>query len=131
MRRMKRSLGYAVVGMTHAFEREKNLRMFLYGLIVVIALGFVVRLLAWEWLTIIIAGGIFVIAELLNTAIERFVDVVDHQRRSEGSSGFHANLKAAKDVAAAASLAALIVNIVVICIVFWPYADMTVRSLIR
>ena len=130
MRRMKRSLGYAVAGMTHAFEREKNLRMFLYGLIVVVALGFYVRLIGWEWLTLILAGGAFVIAELLNTAIERFVDVVDHQRRSD-SGGFHANLKAAKDVAAAASLAALIVNIAVICIVFWPYALMGVKALMK
>lgn len=127
---MKRSLGFAVAGVTHAFERERNLRMFLYGLIVVIALGIWLRLLAWEWLALLIAGSAFVIAELLNTAIERFVDVVDHTRRSEGG-GFHANLKAAKDVAAGASLVALMLNIAVICIVFWPYANMTVRALIK
>ncbi|HVW66906.1 MAG TPA: diacylglycerol kinase family protein [Candidatus Peribacteraceae bacterium] len=125
-RSMKRSFGFALSGLVHAFKRERNIRLFLYGYIVVIGVGAYLRLLTWEWLTIIIAGGLFLCTELLNTAIERFVDVVDHNRKMDGGTGYHANLKAAKDVAASASLVALSVNILVIVIVFWPYAAMQI-----
>ncbi|UPA22297.1 diacylglycerol kinase [Candidatus Peribacteria bacterium] len=131
MRRMKRSLGFALVGLRHAFEREKNLRMFLWVYIVVIGLGVYLHLLLWEWLAVVMAGGMFMATELLNTAIERFVDVIDHNRKIEGNEGYHHNLKAAKDVAAAASLIALLTNIIVIGIVFYPYVDMTIRAMIK
>lgn len=128
---MKRSLGFALTGLRHAFEREKNLRAFLWVYILVIALGVYLHLLLWEWIAVVMAGGLFVATELLNTAVERFVDVIDHNRKIEGSQGYHHNLKAAKDVAAAASLMALLVNIIVICIVLYPYADIAVRAMIR
>lgn len=131
MRRMKRSLGFAIAGLVHAFEREKNLQLFFYGYIVVLACGVYVHLLEWEWLAIVIAGGLFLATELLNTAIERFVDVIDHNRKLDGEHGFHANLKAAKDVAAAASLISLTVNVIVICVVFYPYADMGIRAMMQ
>ncbi len=131
MRRMKRSLGFALSGLRHAFEREKNLRMFLWVYIVVVGLGVYLHLLLWEWIAVVMAGGMFVAVELLNTAVERFVDVIDHNRKIEGSTGYHHNLKAAKDVAAASSLIMLLVNIIVICIVFYPYVDMTVRAMIK
>ena len=126
MRRMKRSFGFALSGLVHAFKREPNIRLFLLGYIIVLAAGAYLRLLHWEWLTIILAGGLFLCTELLNTAIERFVDVVDHNRRLNGGTGIHASLKAAKDVAASASLVALSVNVLVIAIVFWPYVAMQV-----
>lgn len=128
---MKRSLGFALVGLRHAFEREKNLRMFLWVYIVVIGLGVYLHLLLWEWLAVVMAGGMFMATELLNTAIERFVDVIDHNRKIEGNEGYHHNLKAAKDVAAAASLIALLTNIIVIGIVFYPYVDMTIRAMMK
>ncbi len=128
---MKRSLGFAIAGIIHAFEREKNLRAFLLGYIVVLGFATYFRLLTWEWMAIVIVGGVFLATELLNTAIERFVDVVDHNRKIEGSSGYHANLKAAKDVAAAASLVSLLINIIVIIMVFYPYVDITIRAMIK
>jgi diacylglycerol kinase len=128
---MKRSMGFAVAGLVHAFKREPNLRMFSYGYIVVIGVGLYFHLLAWEWLAVIIAGCAFLATELLNTAIERFVDVVDHNRKMDGGTGYHANLKASKDVAASASLIMLIVNVLVICIVLYPYVAMRVTVLMR
>jgi undecaprenol kinase len=128
MRRMKRSLGFALAGLAHAFERERNLRMFLWGYIVVIGLGFYLQLLTWEWLALIITGFAFFAVELLNTAIERLTDVIDQNRKIEGGPVYHAGLKAAKDVGAGASLAALVMNVLVICIVFWPYVAIMVKA---
>ena len=131
MRRMKRSLGFAIEGIIHAFKRERNLRTFLYGYIVVLGCGAYLRLLTWEWLAIVLCGGIFLSTELLNTALERLTDVIDQNRKIEGGTAYHAGLKAAKDVAAAASLVSLIMTVVVICIVFVPYIDLNVRVMMQ
>lgn len=131
MRKMKRSLGFAIAGLIHAFERERNLRLFLYGYIVVIACSVYVRLLTWEWLAIITTGFLFFAIELLNTSLERLTDVIDENRNIEGGRAYHAGLKAAKDVSAGASLVALLMNIIVICMVFWPYAFMSVKAFMQ
>lgn len=131
MRRMKRSLGFALTGLAHAFEHERNLRLFLWGYIIVLGLGGWLHLLTWEWLALVMSGFVFFAVELLNTALERLTDVIDQNRKIEGGPVYHAGLKAAKDVGAAASLSALIMNVTVIVIVFYPYATMTVKAMIQ
>lgn len=124
MRRIKRSFGYAVSGLKHAFKVERNLRLFLPTFLLVLVLGGITRLLVWEWLALIISGGAFLATELLNTAIERLADVLDHERKLQGR-GFHAGMKACKDVAAGASLVMFFALIIVIVMVFWPYIMMS------
>ena len=129
MQKMKRSLGFAIEGMFHAFEYERNLRFFFCGYVVVLCLGAFVRLLTWEWLAIIIAGGVFFCVELLNTSLERLTDVIDENRKIAGGAVFHMGLKQAKDVAAGASLVCLVMNVIVIVLVFWPYFIMRMGAL--
>lgn len=128
MRKMKRSLGYAITGLNHAFTHERNLRSFLWGYILILAAGAYLHLLTWEWLAIVLCGGIFLAVELLNTALERLTDVIDQNRKIEGGATYHAGLKATKDVAAAASLVSLIMTIVVVCIVFVPYISLEIKA---
>jgi len=123
MRRMRKSFGFALEGLTHAVKMERNLQLFLpvYGLLLV--LGGMVRLITWEWLALILAGGMFLSVELLNTAIERLTDVLDDEKKITGRTHYFKMLKAAKDVGAAASLISLIAVIAIVCIVFGPYVN--------
>lgn len=123
MRRIRKSFGFAVEGLTHAVEMERNLQLFIPVYILVLVLGGMVQLITWEWLALIITGGLFLSIELLNTAIERLADVLDEERKLSGRRGFHAKMKATKDVAAAASLMSLIAVIATVCIVFAPYVN--------
>lgn len=123
MRRIRKSFGFAVEGFRHAVAMERSLQLFLPVYVLVLILGAMVRLLAWEWLALILAGGTFLSVELLNTAIERLADVLDEERQLAGRRGFHAKMKATKDVAAAASLMSLIGMIAVVCVVFGPYVN--------
>ncbi len=123
MKRIRRSFGYALEGFTHAVKIERSLQMFIPIYILVLALGGLADLLMWEWLTLVLAGGFFLSVELLNTALERLADVLDEERKLAGRRGFHAKMKATKDVAAAASLISLIVVIAAVCIVFAPYVN--------
>ncbi len=123
MPRTFRSFLHALHGLLHAYAKERNLQVFtvVYALILIGA-GFI-GLLTWEWLALILAGGLFLCVELLNTAIERLADVLDHERKLLGRSEYHAGMKWTKDVAASASLMSLVVVIVVIVMVFWPYGE--------
>lgn len=126
MRRIRKSFGFALAGLQHAVAMERNLQLFLPVYALVLILGWMVRLLTWEWLALIIAGGMFLSVELLNTALERLTDVLDDQRKTIGRTHYFRTLKAAKDVGAAASLVSLIAMIAVVCIVFAPYVNMYV-----
>lgn len=126
MKRVRKSFGYAVDGLMHAFAIERNLQLFAPIYALVLVLGAAVRLLTWEWLILILAGACFMAVELLNTALERLTDVLDDQKKILGGHRYHASMKAAKDVAAAASLIMLLALVAVVITVFWPYADLYV-----
>lgn len=122
MKRALKSLNHALSGFSHALQRERNLQLFLMGYIVVIILGAFLHLKPDEWLAIILSGGLFMAMELLNTALERFVDVFDEYRKIiKPSDTHHLGLKLTKDVASAASLVSLIVVVCVVLIVFVPH----------
>lgn len=126
MRRIRRSFGFALEGLTHALSTELNLQLFLPVYILVLILGAMVRLITWEWLALILGGGMFLSVELLNTSIERLTDVLDDEKKVVGRNHYHTMLKAAKDVGAAASLISLIAMIAMVCIIFWPYVNIYV-----
>lgn len=102
------------------------MQLFIPVYALVLVLGGMVRLITWEWLALILAGGLFLSTELLNTAIERLVDVLDDERKVVGRNHYFKMLKATKDVGAAASLMSLITVIATICIVFAPYVNIYV-----
>lgn len=121
MKRIGKSFGYSIEGLVHAIGMEKNLQIFIPVYIIVLLIGIPARLLTWEWLSLIMSGTTFLSIELLNTALERLTDVLDDQKKITGRNHYHAMLKAAKDVGAAASLISLIGVVAVVAVVFWPY----------
>ncbi len=127
MPRTFHSFLHALHGLLHAYARERNLQVFtaVYALILIGA-GFI-GLLTWEWLALILAGGLFLAVELLNTAIERLTDVLDHERKLLGREEYHAGMQWTKDVAASASLVSLMVVIAVLAVVFFPYVEIWLR----
>lgn len=120
MKRSYTSLRHALSGLRHAIDRERNLRLFLYGYVVVMGVGMVRGLKEYEWLSIIVCGGLFLATELINTAIERLVDAFDaHRHKTDPhAERMHTGLKCTKDIASAASLVALVTNVVIILAVF-------------
>lgn len=121
MGRIITSFGHAVEGLRHAFRHERNLRLFTVGYALLLLLSTFLPLAAWEWTALILAGGLFFSVELLNTALERLTDAVDHARRSQGDSSLHAGLKATKDVAAASAFVSLCAAAAVIALVLIPH----------
>jgi diacylglycerol kinase len=74
--------------------------------------GFIFKLNLVEWGLVIFAIGLVLVSELMNTAIESFVDVISPEYSEK--AGF------IKDVAAGAVLIAAIISVIIGIIIFLP-----------
>lgn len=95
-KRLINSFKYAIEGIISSFRTERNMKIHVLAMIIVIILSFVLKLDKMEWCFIIIAIISVISAELFNTAIETVVDMVSPERNSKA--------KLAKDIAAGAVL---------------------------
>ncbi|HUH33526.1 MAG TPA: diacylglycerol kinase family protein [Daejeonella sp.] len=96
MRKFLLSFTYAWKGLSYAFRTQLNFKVHSFAALLALLLGYRFDISIEEWLWIILAIGIVLIAELFNTALEVLVDLV--------SPGYHAKAGIVKDVSAAAVL---------------------------
>jgi diacylglycerol kinase (ATP) len=103
--RLIHSLFHAIVGLIHAFHRQRNLKIMLVATVLVIVAGIFLKISTIEMFIVVYAIFCVIITELINTSIELVVDLVTKEKR----------LKAmlAKDVAASATLIAVLQSIVI------------------
>ena len=71
-----KSIGFAMRGLFAAVKGERNFRIQLCAFAAVVALGFLLRLTALEWVAVLVCSAMVLGAELFNTAIETVVDLV-------------------------------------------------------
>jgi diacylglycerol kinase len=69
------SMSFAIKGLKIALE-EKHVRLDLFIAVVVSAAGFYFQITTTEWLICLLLFGLVIGLEVMNTAIERFVDMV-------------------------------------------------------
>ena len=107
------SLSFAFAGILHALRTERNMRIHFISSIIVGAISFYFSITKMEWIFILFTiGGMFAL-ELMNSAIERAVDLV--------TLDYHPLAKQAKDFAAGAVLIYAMLAIIVGMIIFLPY----------
>jgi len=103
---------YAVRGFSILIFSEHSF-MFHGGVsILLIALGFYNNLSITEWGLQIIAIGLVMVAEALNTAIEKIADHIEPNR--------HKAIEVIKDVGAGAVLVGLMVEIAIVALIYVP-----------
>jgi len=112
MRRLIKSFGYAVSGLTYAIKTQANFRIHLVAVVIVTLAGCYFHLALNEWLAIIFVIGLVLVTELINTSIEVLVDLV--------SPDFNDKAGKVKDIAAAAVLLAAFIAVVTGAIIFIP-----------
>jgi len=112
MRRLIKSFGYALAGIGYTVKTQMNFKIHLTAILAVLLTGWYVQLNPAEWLWIILAIGLVLVAELLNTAIEVLVDLV--------SPEFNTQAGKVKDIAAGAVLVAAIISVCIGAIIFIP-----------
>lgn len=107
------SFSFAISGILTAIQKERNMRFHLISSLIVLGLSFYFSISKIEWLFILFTiGGMFAL-ELMNTAIERVVDLV--------TAEYHPLAKQAKDIAAGAVLVYAILAVIVGIIIYLPY----------
>lgn len=107
-----KSLGYAISGIIQCIQKERNIKIHLVFMFLVIICGFLFRLSITEWLVCILLFGLVISLELVNTAIEAVVDLCTQE--------YHPLAKIAKDTAAGAVLISAIASVVIGLIIFVP-----------
>lgn len=112
MRRLFKSFGYALAGIGHTTKTQLNFKIHLLAIVLVAVFGYLFKLSLNEWLWIVLAIGLVLVTELLNTALELLVDLV--------SPGFNELAGKVKDVAAGAVLVAACIAVVIGGLIFIP-----------
>ncbi|TYR82370.1 diacylglycerol kinase family protein [Priestia megaterium] len=113
LKKVVRSFGYAFEGLIQVIKTETNMQIHVCASIVVLALGAWCQLSAMEWIIVLLLiAGMFSL-ELINTAIEKAVDLI--------TKTHHPLAKHAKDAAAAAVLIYACFAVVIGIIIFGKY----------
>lgn len=111
-RRLISSFKYAFQGLGHAVKNEKNLQIHLIAAVLAVVAGIVLKINKIEWLFVAFSIlGIWAL-ELMNTAIERAVDLI--------TDDYKPLAKQAKDLAAAAVLVFAFFTVIVGAVIFLP-----------
>lgn len=111
-KKLVNSFKYAFQGFFAAFKTERNMKIHMFIMIAVILVGFWLKISTIEWIICIMLFGAVIGAELINTAIEKTVDIVMPYRNKDA--------KLAKDLSAAGVLVVAISSAIVGFIIFIP-----------
>lgn len=106
------SFKYAIQGILSSFKTERNMRIHIFIMILVIIAGVILKINKYEWIACILCFAIVISGELFNTAIETVVDMVMPYKNDKA--------KIAKDIAAGAVLTLAIGAAVIGVIIFVP-----------
>ncbi len=106
------SFKYAITGIITSIKKERNMKIHLSIMIIVIIFGIVLKISRVEWLICLILFGMVLSGELFNTAIETAVDI--------SSPNISELAKKAKDISAGAVLISAIASAICGLIIFLP-----------
>lgn len=106
------SFKYAFQGMFSALKTERNLKIHITIMILVIIVGIVLKISKIEWIICIILFGLVIGGEMFNSAIETVVDIA--------MPDINPKAKFAKDAAAGAVLVFAIASAIIGFMIFGP-----------
>lgn len=107
-----RSFKFAFRGLRSLLIFEHNSRIHLSAAIIVVVLGFILRISIAEWALLTLTIGLVFVSELINSSLEEISDVV--------KPGWNEKIMRAKDYAAAAVLITAVISVIIGGIIFIP-----------
>lgn len=106
-----KSVKYAVNGLFHTLLNEPNFRIQILFTLLVVFIGFFFNISLIEWGLVVISLGLLLCAEMINTIVENFIDVLIQET--------HEGAKIIKDVSAGFVLITAIITIIILGLVFY------------
>jgi len=122
MNRFLKSVRFALKGIRYFLSHDRNGKIELAIGIGAILLGFVLRISGTEWLIVLFCTGLTLSLEMINSAIEKYCDLV--------TTGFNPVIKIIKDVAAGAVLIAAMTSLVVGLVIYIPAITKFVNNIL-
>ena len=116
------SVKYAFRGVKYAAKHERNFRIELVFAVIVIAAMLFFDLRSWESIMLIIMIAWVLLIELVNTIVERVVDILRPR--------IHPYARLIKDMMAAVVLLSALVSAVIGIIIFYPHIQEFIKQFI-
>ncbi|HHV16921.1 MAG TPA: diacylglycerol kinase family protein, partial [Gelria sp.] len=76
MRRLRRSFSCAIAGIIYCIKSEKNMKIHILAAMLVVIAALVVGLNSIEWGLLVLTICMVLVAETVNTAVEKTVDLI-------------------------------------------------------
>lgn len=86
MKKIRNSFKYAIEGIWTSFKTERNMKIHIFIMILVIIAGIILKINKSEWIICIILFAIVIGSELFNTSIETIVDMVMPEKNEKGKN---------------------------------------------
>ena len=113
IRKLFSSFHYAYSGVIYALSHDQNLRVHIFAGVLVIIASIFFRVSGFEMGILGLMILLVMCSEMVNTAIEKMVDLITTEHRKEA--------KIAKDVAAGMVLVAVVGSVIVGILIFTPH----------
>jgi len=110
--RLKKSFSFAFNGLNIIVKKEQNFHIHFLIAGLVIILGFIFQIHVWEWIILLLMIFFVILLEIVNTVIERLVDMLKPR--------VHIYAKEIKDIMSAAVLFAAVFSIIIGLLIFIP-----------
>lgn len=120
IKKFRRSFRYAYEGLKHSLSTQQNMQFHFSVSFIVLIMALLFKLPKTEILFILLSVTLVIVCELINTAVEKAVDLAMPDR--------HPLAKIAKDVAAAAVLVSAVFAAIVGMVVFYEPIDELIRQ---
>lgn len=112
-RRLQQSFSDAWRGISYVYKHEQNFKIQLFFGILIVVLMLVLQLRKSEVIVILLLILLVLILELLNSALEKFLDILKPR--------MHLQAALVKDIMAAMVLSASVGSILIGSMIFFPY----------
>lgn len=121
IKRLRKSFGYAFKGIDDVIEHEPNMKIHVVVAILVVIMGFILKVSTIEWIILVLLIGAVLAAETINTTIENLVDMYTKE--------YDEKAKIVKDTAAGTVLILAITSAIIGLIIFVPKIIYLLESL--
>lgn len=110
-RRLK-AFVYAFKGLVILIRTEDSIKVHFFVTVIAIIMGFFFNINPTEWILQLLAIGLVIVTESLNTAIEKIADYIN--------PNFHLKIGEIKDIAAGAVIFAALIAVIIGVIIYIP-----------
>ncbi|MCB0459603.1 MAG: diacylglycerol kinase family protein [Flavobacteriaceae bacterium] len=107
-----KSIQYALKGLWILLTTEHSIIIQFFIAVILTIIGFIVQLSAIEWMLQLLAIGLVMVAEALNTAVEKLTDYIHPE--------YDKKIGLIKDISAGGPAIAAIIAIIIGCIIYIP-----------